>query len=203
MPTINEAVQQCIEYAVSYKIQLLDQEIRDIRLWPGIQWPSFKKGWIEWKPTLAGKLSQIVIIPIAIPLIIVLPLLECLTDIIDKWQRKRKLKKEQHNLKALSMPFDEVTPKNIKSLWRVDGIEERFGTDKQIHLIEKWVELLYGEDILKQFDLKARSEKIRRNQFKANTPYYKGEEDAPHFFFMSVAESLVNELAGELPPYEG
>ena len=182
MPTINEAVQQCIEYAVRYKIQLLDQEIRDIRLWPGIQWPSFKKGWIEWKPTLAGKLSQIVIMSIAIPLIIVLPLLECLTDIIDKWQRKRKLKKEQHNLKALSMPFDEVTPKNIKSLWRVDGIEERFGTDKQIHLIEKWIELLYGEDILKQFDLKTRSEKIRRNQFAANTLYYKGEEDAPHFF---------------------
>jgi hypothetical protein len=100
------------------------------------------------------------------------------------------------------MPYDEVAPKNIKSLWRFYGIEERFGAERQIHLIEKWIELLYGDDILKQYDLKARLEEIRANQFKANSAYYRGE-DAPHFFFMPVAKSLVLELANELPPYEG
>lgn len=192
---------QCIEYALNYKHQLLEQKIRNVRLWPGIEWPSFRKGWIEWKPSLFGKIFQITLTPVTVLLLITLAPLMSFTDVIQRWQFKRQFRKEQLEIEAaISKPYTRTEPKSIVSLWRFYGINESFGFQQQLHLVEKWIEILYGSNTLNQYDLKSRSDSISRKNYEANTPYYKGE-DAPHFFFKPVVDTLVREIANELPPY--
>lgn len=53
-----EAEQQAIEYAITYNCQLLEQEIRDVKLWGGIELPSFNDMRSEWSPAIAGRLSK-------------------------------------------------------------------------------------------------------------------------------------------------
>lgn len=194
---------RCIDYAIHMRKRLLEQEIRSVKLWSGPDSTPCEKGRSELPSKVTGGLFQVFMIPLMLMLFIAVVPIVSLSYAREQWQHKRLLKKELQDLDEPSPSYHYPEEKNIALLWRRYGIHKRFGIEQQMHLIESWIEILYGTDTLKRLDLYARLGQIKRVHFDANTPYYSGDEDAPHFSFMADADSLVREIAKELSAYEG
>lgn len=197
------AEQRCIEYAIQCRKRLLEQEIRSVKLWSSTDSAPCDKEQVESHPTVIDILFLVFMIPLMLMLLIVVVPIVSFCYARDQWQHKRLLKKELQDLETPSPSYQYPEEENIASLWRRYGIHKRFGIEQQMQLIESWIEILYGNDTLKRLDLYARLGQIKRAHFDANTPYYSGDEDAPHFSFLADADSLVREIAEELPAYEG
>lgn len=196
-----EAEQLAIKYAINYNCQLLEQEIRDVKLWSGLDLPKSNEKFIEWSPIVAGRLFQALAIPFMLILAIVVITILNGHGVYEQWQIKLKLKKELRYLKSLSAPYQSPDEKNIEELWHHCGLDKHYGREQQLHIIEKWVELLYGSNVLKRINPKARLAEIRREHALANKAYCKGDMSAPYFFFMEDADSLARNIAKELPAY--
>jgi hypothetical protein len=197
-----ESEQRLIEYTIQYEYKLLEQEIRDVKLWSGFDLPKLKDMGLEWFPTVAGKLFQILIYPFIILLAFVTIAIFNGNGVYEQWQIKRKLKKELRYLKKLSAPYQSPDVKNLEELWRCYGLDKRYGREHQLHLIEKWVELLYGREVLKRLNPKALLAEIRREHALANKAYCKGNTDAPYFFFSQDDISLTRKIAEILTAYD-
>lgn len=198
----NFAFDLCIEFSLDYKRQRLDDEIRNIRLWSCSEWPSFKKGWLTWKPTLIGRIGQALVFPLAFLLVAVMALFNALLDFYEEWQRKRELQKKKKALAAVTPPYQLPDEKSFAALWRYYGLDRECDLDSHIEVMERWIEILYGREVLQRFDLKARADTILNRNVLANDPWHKGDENAAHFHFIPVADSLLRGLARDLPPYE-
>jgi hypothetical protein len=197
-----EAEQRLIEYTIQYECQLLEQEILDVNLWGGFDLPELKDLGLSWFPTVAGKLFQILIYPFMILLAFVTILILNGNGVFEQWQIKRKLKNELRYLKKLSAPYQSPDTKNIEELWQYYGLDKRHGREQQLHLIEKWVELLYDHEVLKRLNPKALLAEIRSEHALANKAYCKGDKDAPYFFFSQDDISLTREITKMLPAYD-
>lgn len=196
-----ETEQLAIEYSITYNCQLLEQEIRDVKLWSGLDLPKSNEKFLVWFPTVAGKLFQALVIPFMLILAVVTLTILYGHEVYEQWQIKRKLKKDLRYLKSLSAPYQSPDQKNIEELWHQCGLDKRYGREQQLHMIERWVELLYGSDVLKRINPKARLAEIRSEHALANKAHYQGDKDAPYFFFMDDAESLARKIAKMLPAY--
>jgi len=195
------AEQQCIEYALSYRRELLDAEIKEISLWSCDEWPSFADGKFDWKLSLEGKLFQIVFWPAAILLVILMALVTSVVNFFEQLGRRNTLKREKRQLARLSVPYEVPAKKNLNALWCHYRFGKRFGDDCGIQLLDRWIEILYGRETAARLDLKTRAVEIRARQFKLNDGWYRGDADAPHFFFVPHIDGLARELANKLPPY--
>jgi hypothetical protein len=195
------AEQQCIEYALCYRRELLDAEIKETRLWSCDGWLSFADCKFDWKPSLAGKLTQMAFWPVAILLVILMALVISVVNFSEQLGRRNTLKREKRQLAQLSIPYEVPAKKNLNALWRHYGLGKRFGDDCGIQLLDRWIEILYGRETADRFDLKARFEEILARQFKANAGWYRGNADALHFHFLPITDCLARELADELPAY--
>jgi hypothetical protein len=187
--------EECVLFVREYERKLLENEIREMTLWPGMQWP-FKKGFVAWKPTFAGRLVQVVMIPLLAPLMLLMAPVIAIGEFSTRRQQRKQRSRERDDLTA---PVHVDADLKLDSLWRVHGLDKRFGLEHQLHVMGKWIELMYGAEVRRPFDLQARADAIARRQFSLNTPYYRREKDAPHFYFAPVADSLAMELAQELP----
>jgi hypothetical protein len=70
-----------------------------------------------------------------------------------------------------------------------------------IRVLNHWIELHYGEDVLKKIDLEALNDEIITSRVKANMDFYRRKPNSPHFYFAPLDESLVRELSSRLPAY--
>jgi len=196
-----EAEQRLIEYTIQYKRQLLEQEIRHAKLLSGFNLPTSKEMLIEWSPNVAVRLFQFLMIPFKLILVIVIVSIVNSHNVYVQRQIKLKLKKELQTLKKLSAPYQSPAEKNIVELWRIYGLDSRFGREQQLHLIERWVEFLYGYKVLKRLKPKVLLAKIRSEHALANKAYCKGDKCAPYFFFIQDDISLTRKIAKILPAY--
>jgi hypothetical protein len=197
-----EAEQRLIEYTIQYECQLLEQAILHIKLLSGFDLPTSKEMQIEWSEIVVVRLFQILLIPFMLILVIVILSFVNSHSVFEQWQIKHKLKKELQALKKRSAPYQSPTEKNIVELWRIYGLDSRFGREQQLHLIERWVELLYGHKVLKRLKPKVLLAKIRREHALANKAYSKGNKTAPYFFFNQDDISLTRKIAKILPAYD-
>ncbi len=194
--------QQCIDFALHYRQQLLEEEIREIRLWSRVEWPSFKKGWIEWNPTIKGRMAQVLMIPFVLFIVGLMEALLSLMSVFEQWQRKRRLRKDVKQLAASQAPYPVPADKTLDCLWHKHGLHKNWGFECQIVVLERWIKILYGGDTLGGQGLNERADAINARHIAANSAWHQGEEGAAHFHFLPVADILVRELAGELPEYQ-
>ena len=125
--------------------------------------------------------------------------------LMDLWavrQKKHRLEREiaDETIKPeiMSMP----TVKNLKALWQLHGLDQhKYNSDERLELLSKWLESLYGKDMVANIDLNHRVKAISVRHVKANLPYYEGRCGAAHFHFVPPVECLIAELSKELPGY--
>jgi len=193
--------QQCIEFALLYKQQLLEDELREVSHWSDVEWPNLSDAWPEWKRTVKGKVLQVILLPLVVLFLSLEAVVTILLNFYEHRQRKKELKRELKSLLARSKPFSPPKARTLKALWTGYGLHERFGIDSQIYLMGRWIEILFGKETLQAFDLKGRSDEINARRLGANKAYYRRGPAAPHFHFIPVVDALAQELSKDLPSY--
>lgn len=203
-----EAEQQCIRIAQEMRLDSIRAELKELSIWRAeFLWPRDEmKLDITWSPSVLGKVLQVTMIPFIYLVILAWMILTPFIYLIGVWElikKRRKLTKMAHKLEgSLTGPFDVPEEKTLQALWRCYGLEQKTFTEReQIKLLCRWIEILYGKAAMQMYDLKQMIDEIRQRQFAANTPYYKGDPEAPHFFFGDPAFSLAMKVSGGLPPY--
>jgi len=77
--------------------------------------------------------------------------------------------------------------------------EREFSPEERLALLEVWVDILYGEGQAKALGLRDRVDQSYHRQGEINCASRRN--GGPHFTFMAPVDSLIMDLAEELPPY--
>ena len=162
-------------------------------------------GGITWNESLVGKLKQIALLPLLLVYVLVAFAMVPIFYILNLWDvylKKKELKREIKALEVESLSDEVPDEKDVKSLWRLHGFEEReCSLDEKLNLLSDWIRTLYGRDVLMNLRLQSRVDKIAEIRVKVNLPYYRGEEGAGHFILAPTVDTLLRQLSEELPLY--
>jgi hypothetical protein len=199
--------EKCIAKTREYELRLAREDLEiQIDLFERFEFPLEGVFHITWEASLAGKVKQVLILPIAFILILFLVLLTPLMYIdytLKKKRRKAHLTKTMQPTQDNKLDVEFPGKKTIYALWAANRPSS--GKLKAFHrldLLYEWVDILYGEGTARRLKLRRRGTKIVQRQVEANAAYYE-EENAPHFFFKQPAEILAEQLSQELPFYDG
>lgn len=92
--------------------------------------------------------------------------------------------------------------KTVLDLWCLHGINQhKHGEHRAIWLLNQWLEMLYGEGTAKSLDVEGRCSQKQQTNIRMNAPFFR-EENAPHFLFRDSFDSVLEQISGELPPYQ-
>jgi len=157
---------------------------------------------ITWKPTLLGKLVQLGVFMLVIPIAPMFGLLMWLVDLIDWLSKMYTLKKGMRQCKRQAVFNDSSDARTLLELWNLYGMNYReHGKDRCVQLLNQWLEILYEEGTADRLDVAGRCRRMGLRHARANIPYYT-EEDAPHFFFRNPFDCVLEQVSGELPHHE-
>jgi hypothetical protein len=206
---VTEIEQECIRIALEMRLDSLQLQLKGPSIWqPENSWSldglSLQ---MDVPPGIRGKVKQVLILPVAIPLLAAALLLMFYLYLAETWERAKKRRRLLQELRAIKRSrgdlYEVPEEKTLWELWRWYGLDKGSSEAEQLRLLSLWVEMLYGRALRQQFDFKAMLFEIRNRNFEANTPYYNGDRTAPFFFFNDNASSLAIALSGKLPPYGG
>jgi len=206
---VSEVEQECIRMALKMRLESLQSQLKASSIWqPENSWTlDGILSAIDLPPGSWGKVKQVMLLTIAIPLLAATFLLMFYLYLAETWERAKKRRKLLQELRAIKRSRGELyevpETKTIWELWRWYGLDKGSSEAEQLRLLSLWVDMLYGRTVRQQFDFKAMLFEIRNRNFEANTPYYNGDRTAPFFFFNDNASSLAIALSGKLPPYAG
>jgi len=158
-------------------------------------------GEFVWAADSRGKIKQILLLPLAVPLMALLVQLAYLVHLWGIREERRALKQQVRAL-SISVPSDVPSTKTIEALWKHCGLESRaLSWDERLQLLARWIGILYGEACASNINVESRARTIAQRQVEANRSFYEGKE-RPHFHFTPPIEALVGVLSNELPHYD-
>lgn len=146
--------------------------------------------------------KQLLLLPIALIVVfftVILKSIEyiwgCLESCQKAWELRKKINKGFDSTEFLS-----PKSKTLDALWRACDLFEELSAEHSVELLNKWLVVLYGQELAESVNVEARIDTIIQQQLKANLPFYEGS-NAPHFHFASPTKVLIRELTEKLPPY--
>ncbi len=160
---------------------------------------------IQWSNNFSGRLKQIALYPIALPLLLVLLLATPFSYVGHLRQvskKKAELRQRIALLRDEPRSADAPEQRRLEFLWVLHGIKEDECTfDERLQLLSDWIATLYGPGVAESLNMRERTEDIARRYSEANRPYYEGRR-GPHFNFKPPLDALIEQLSTELPPYD-
>lgn len=157
---------------------------------------------LNWHPILAGKIFQILCLPLYLMLLI-----GYLFWIPVKYLKQRyELPKKYRELtdKLIELEQDNnikyPTEKTLNKLWTLHGFQH-IG-DEEIPLLNEWLDILFGLGTAARIDFKARQLKVAKGHNFVNAAYYRGDADAAHFSFPSSSNTAIKIVSNELSYYD-
>ncbi len=205
---------ECVEQALIIKSNSAQQRLTDLcKNGRPLENPfSGLTSGIEWEKDIKKRMIQAVLIPLVLFVAIFLAVLifpiAYLVNIRAIYNEKRDLKKE---LKLCDVNFasalkntgtNKPNIKTVESLWELHGLDNaNFTMDEHIDLLSKWIEILYGEDIAMNIDIRQRVDTIAANRMELNRLYYENHSDGIHYNFAPIFPTMVAIISKELPKY--
>jgi len=196
---------QCIQAADAMRITCTRAELEAMRNDNTSILDEWRPSAIEWEPSLSGRIQQIALLPVAflllVPLCIVGQWLCCQYE----WIALRSalltlLMKPRFRISEPPLPEQ----KTLWHLWQMHGSdrEDHISFGNSIRLLNQWIVILYGQETADSLNIEGRINEMRDRRCAMNKPYYEGAGDAPHFHFVPILETLIEQLHEELPPYK-
>jgi len=195
---------QCIQLANALRIKYFREQL-EIRRHEKVSvlgmWVMPHK--IEWAPSFADKLLQVVfapfaylfLLPVNVAAVHLMKLLERTMLRITLW--KTVYKSKYSTAEPLLPEY-----KTLWCFWQLHGIERRKFTEGYASdLLHQWIVILYGQKTADMLDVKRCRKDMWRRNIKANMPYYK-RDDAPHYHFRNPFDCVLEDVSEELPPYQ-
>ena len=161
---------------------------------------------IEWEESMGNRIKQLLMLPIASVLILFLLLITPLAYSLSFWgycRKKGKIKREIKALRTKPIDTQEPSEKTLLALWGLYGIRDHLCPypDQILTLLNSWVEILYGEGLVKALSLETRFNAKAARQKEANGPYYARKEGAVHLNFPMPVDCVIRRVSEKLPPY--
>jgi hypothetical protein len=146
-------------------------------------------------------LKQVVLMPIALMLILILALLAPFDygAHLRKLARKRaRLKDEIRRLNVRSVPL-EASERTLRTLWSHCELDRAPHVSTNLDLLCQWIDVLYGSGSSVELKIREREREIGRRMSEANRPYNEDVQGAIHYYFGPPIDALIEELSEELP----
>jgi hypothetical protein len=100
------------------------------------------------------------------------------------------------------MPAPPPETKTVLALWGLHGIDQnRHGEHRAVWLLNQWLNTLYGEGTADRLDIEGRCREKGQRNIRMNLSSYKGDENAPHFYFGNPFDNVLESITAELPHY--
>jgi hypothetical protein len=157
---------------------------------------------LDWRPTLAGKLLQILFLPLYLLFLIGYLIWVPVKYLKQRYELPKKYRVLTNKLIELESDNNIEYPseKSLNQLWSLHGF--RHIGDEELPLLNEWLDILFGLGTAARIDLKARQLKVAKGHNFVNAPYYRGDADAAHFNFPSSFNTAVGIVSNELSHYD-
>lgn len=158
----------------------------------------------KWSPTFIGRLTQVVVIPIVLPfLLLLIYVIAPIVEQIRKRRRQRRILSHgkhfvRENLEALATS---TTVTNIYDLWCEHGLcddSSGLDLDARRQCLERWIDMLYGSGMSVVFRVKQRVEEVRAEHARASAEFH---GQGGHISLMDPVDVVARELSGQLPNF--
>ena len=202
----NDFEKECI--AQSRKAKLLAAKNRLIELEKnGVRFDGPTSGLgIKWKKNVAGIITQILFLPVALVLVLFLFAMTpfaYVSHFQEVSKKKQQIKDEIQKLESEPLSAQLPDEKVLLYLWKLHGLDKlKYSYDERINLLAIWIEILYGKGILEKSSLQSKFDEIAKSHGRLNKPYYDGKKDAAHFLCINPFDALIHKISEELPAYE-
>lgn len=197
---------QCIFKAREYKLSVVKDYLEDLtRNGEKFENPlaGFGPG-ITWEEDRAKRFKQIMFLPVALMLTVVLVFstpIGYISHLVEMRNKKNKAKEEI--LRLSEVPSEIVFPveKNISALWDLQGLDGgEYTPDLKLQLIHEWLDILYGPGTADALNIEGHIQDIARGHAEANRSFYEGK-GGPHILFVPPVETMIKEISKELSEY--
>lgn len=92
--------------------------------------------------------------------------------------------------------------KNLLTFWINYGPHDRLDDRASLELLKKWIEILYGREILSSLCLDDLISEISEKQLRANRDFYAQKDGAMKFIFYSPCQQAIEKALVKLGVYE-
>jgi hypothetical protein len=205
-PAFDSTVNQCIRTARSMTLQIAEKDLAELSM-NGTSWSSWQSPMsgivlIDRHANARAILKQIVLMPIALSMMLILILLapfDYVAHLRTLARKRATLRDEIRRLRTSPLQTDEPSVRTLRDLWFYCGINT--ARVSKLDLLCQWVDVLYGSGRSVELKIRERVQEIGRRMSEANRHYNEGQEGKIHYQFVPPIDSLIRELSEQLPPF--